>query len=93
MFAQGNAQNGKQLFEKMGCFTCHGHLGQGGGAGAKLAPKPISLTAFMAYLRKPNGVMPPYTAKQATDGQLADIHAYLSSITAPDPKNVPLLNQ
>ncbi len=93
-FAQGNPENGKRDFEKLGCYTCHGHQGQGGGAGAKLAPRPISAAALIAYVRHPAGSMPPFTAKVASDQQLTDIHAYLASIPAPPPaKDIPLLNQ
>ncbi len=90
----GNAENGKKLFTKFGCYECHGYQGQGGGAGAKLAPKPISATALIAYVRHPSGSMPPYTAKVASDAELTDIRAYLASVPAPPPlKNIPLLNQ
>jgi hypothetical protein len=36
--------------------------------------------------------MPPYTSKLVTDAQLADIHAFLTSIPHPA-KDIPLLNQ
>jgi len=91
---EGNADNGKKLFSKFGCYECHGYLGQGGGAGAKLAPKPISTAALIAYVRHPSGTMPPYTSKVATDAELADIRAYLASVPAPPAlKSIPLLNQ
>jgi mono/diheme cytochrome c family protein len=95
LFAQdGNVENGKKLFSKFGCYECHGYQGQGGAAGAKLAPKPISATALIAYVRHPSGTMPPYTAKVASDAELNDIRAYLASVPAPPPlKNIPLLNQ
>ena len=90
----GNADNGKKLFSKFGCYECHGYQGQGGGAGAKLAPKPISATALIAYVRHPSGSMPPYTSKVASDAELTDIRAYLASVPAPPPpKSIPLLNQ
>jgi mono/diheme cytochrome c family protein len=89
-----NAGSGKRLFVKDGCYQCHGYEGQGGAAGARLAPRPIPLTALTAYVRHPSGQMPPYTSKVLSDADLADIHAYLSSIPAPPPvKNIPLLNQ
>ncbi len=95
LFAQeGNADNGKKLFSKFGCYECHGYQGQGGAAGAKLAPKPIAATALIAYVRHPSLTMPPYTAKVASDAELTDIRAYLASVPAPPPlKNIPLLNQ
>lgn len=96
-FAQsgGDAESGKQLFLKNGCYECHGTVGQGAGANPvapKLAPKPIALAALIAYLRKPTGGMPPYTSKVISDGQLADIRAYLASIPEPPQvKDIPLL--
>jgi ubiquinol-cytochrome c reductase cytochrome c subunit len=95
LFAQeGNAENGKKLFSKFGCYECHGYQGQGGGAGAKLAPQPVTTARLIAYVRHPSGSMPPYTAKVASDTELADIRAYLASVPAPPPvKNIPLLNQ
>ena len=92
--ANGNTDNGKKLFVKLGCYTCHGYQGQGGSAGAKLAPKPIAAAALIAYVRHPAGSMPPFTAKVVSDGDLRDIHAFLESVPAPPPvKNIPLLNQ
>lgn len=89
----GNADNGKKLFVKNGCYQCHGYDGHGG-AGAKLAPKPIPLAAFTAYVRHPGpGNMPVYTAKVLADAELTDIWAFLRSIPdAPAVKDVPLLN-
>lgn len=90
----GNADNGKRQFVKLGCYTCHGYQGQGGGAGAKLAPKPIPATALIAYVRHPAGSMPPFTKKVVSDRDLTDIQAYLASVPAPPPaKDIPLLNQ
>ena len=90
----GNAGNGKTLFSKYGCYECHGTQGQGTTAGARLAPKPIALAALIAYVRKPGGQMPPYTAKVVSDAELGDIRAYLATIPEPMPaKSIPLLNQ
>jgi ubiquinol-cytochrome c reductase cytochrome c subunit len=90
----GNAENGKRQFVKLGCYTCHGYQGQGGGAGAKLAPHPISAAALIAYVRHPAGTMPPFTKKVVSDEDLTDIQVYLASIPAPPPaKDIPLLNQ
>ena len=63
----GNADNGKKLFSKYGCYQCHGTQGQGTTAGARLAPKPIALAALIGYVRKPTGQMPPYTVKVVSD--------------------------
>jgi mono/diheme cytochrome c family protein len=95
LFAQqtGNPAHGKQLFSTYGCWQCHGTDGHGG-MGARLAPKPIALPAFIAYIRHPGpGNMPIYSSKVASDADLTDIWAYLASIPAPPaPKDVPLLN-
>jgi ubiquinol-cytochrome c reductase cytochrome c subunit len=92
--SSGDAGNGKKQFVKLGCYTCHGYQGQGGGAGAKLAPHPIATAALIAYVRHPAGTMPPFTAKVVSDEDLTDIHAYLASVPAPPPaKDIPLLNQ
>jgi mono/diheme cytochrome c family protein len=94
LLGQDSAEKGKKLFSKYGCYECHGTLGQGTSAGARLAPKPIALAALIAYVRGPKGQMPPYTAKVVSDAELADIRAYLASIPEPPPAtSIPLLNQ
>jgi len=86
------AANGKQIFMKQGCFRCHGTDGQGG-AGRRLTPNPLATPAFIQYVRKPSGQMPPYTT-QLTDAELTDVRAYLATIPPPKPvKDIPLLNQ
>jgi ubiquinol-cytochrome c reductase cytochrome c subunit len=91
----GNPEKGKTLFLKNNCYSCHGFDGHGGGAGVKLAPKPIALAAFIAYVRHPAvGSMPTFSAKVISDADLTDIRAYLATI--PDPpavKDITLLNQ
>jgi ubiquinol-cytochrome c reductase cytochrome c subunit len=87
----GNAENGKKIYSSYGCYQCHGYVGQGG-AGARLAPRPIALAAFTRYVRKPTGQMPPYTAKVVSDQEMADIHAFLMTIPAPPAANtIPIL--
>ena len=89
----GNVDNGKKLYNSVGCWQCHGYSGQGGG-GAKIAPDPTPLPAFTRYIRAPKGQMPPYSAKVLKDSDLADIHAFLKTIPkSPDAKSIPLLNQ
>ena len=90
----GNAENGKKLWVKDNCYTCHGYDGHGG-AGAKLAPKPIPVAAFIAIVRHPPAsTMPTFSEKVISDSDLRDIWAYLNSIPpAPPVKDIPLLNQ
>ena len=90
----GNAQNGRKLFVKYGCYECHGYEGQGSIATApRVGPDPLPLAALIGYVRKPAGDMPPYTDKVVSDQELADIHAFLASLPQPPPtKSIPLLN-
>ena len=92
--AAGSAEKGKDAYVKHGCWQCHGFMGQGGVAGPKLAPGPIPVEAFSAFVRLSNRAMPPYQKAILPDADLADIHAYLESIpAAKDYKSIPLLNQ
>jgi mono/diheme cytochrome c family protein len=76
----GNAENGKRLFMKDGCYQCHGREGQGSNmSGPRIAPNPPPLEVILGYVRKPSGEMPPYTAKVISDAELTDIYAYLQS--------------
>jgi ubiquinol-cytochrome c reductase cytochrome c subunit len=87
----GNAQNGKLVFTRDGCYECHGRVAQGG-VGPRLGPHPLPLAAIITYIRQPTAEMPPYTAKVISDAEIADIYAFLQSI--PDPPKadtIPLL--
>src|ERR1700719_2955738 len=76
----GNAENGKRLFNKNGCYQCHGSEGQGSVmTGPRIAPDPVPFDVLAGYVRKPSGEMPPYTAKVVSDQELADIYAFLQS--------------
>jgi ubiquinol-cytochrome c reductase cytochrome c subunit len=91
----GNAENGKRLYKKYGCFECHDLDGQGSTtSGPRIGPDPVPLPVLMSYLRNPTGQMPPYTEKVVSDKELADIHAFLESLPHPrDAKTIPLLNE
>ncbi len=92
--ASGNAELGKQLFKKYGCYECHGSHGQiASRSGPALAPDLIPFDAFAAYVREPKGSMPPYVEKVVSQKDLADIYAFLQ--TTPHPpaaKTIPILN-
>lgn len=89
-----NAENGKRLFVKDGCYECHGYAGQGTVAGARLAPPVLNAQAISRYIRRPAGAMPAFSEKVVSDQDVADIYAYLKTIPAPKPvKDIPLLNQ
>jgi ubiquinol-cytochrome c reductase cytochrome c subunit len=89
--------NGKTLFMRVGCYTCHGTVGQGG-AGARLAPNTIPLAAMQVWVR--GGTpgwsiargMPAFPATVISDNELADVQAYLASLPAPPkPDDIALL--
>ena len=73
------------------------HEGQGSAItshGKVLAPDPMPLETFSAFVRSTDARMPPYSEKVLPNDDLADIHAYLSSIPKPkDYKSIPLLSQ
>src|SRR5258708_3854008 len=90
----GNAENGKKLFRAVGCYQCHGYVGQGGtGTAPRIAPNPLPWPALSAYVRAPKNQMPAFTQKHLPETDLADIYAYLKSIPEPPKvKDIPLLN-
>jgi cytochrome c len=89
----GDSQRGKKLYVSYGCYECHGYEGQGGRAGARIAPGPIAFPAFSKYVRQPSRQMPPYTIKVATDQDLSDIYAFLRTIPRPpSAKSISILN-
>jgi mono/diheme cytochrome c family protein len=89
-----NAENGKRIFVRDGCYECHGYAGQGTIAGARLAPPVLNAQGMIRYVRRPAGAMPAFTDKVLSDQEVNDIYAYLKTIPAPKPvKDIPLLNQ
>ena len=80
-----DAQNGKKVFEKLGCFRCHGSAGEGMAQTGKEAGSPkiaatkLSLRGFLESVRKPKGQMPPFGTKQVSDEELSDVYAFLES--------------
>ena len=80
----GNAEAGRQLFVRKGCFQCHGREGQGAPiTGPRLGPNPLALAAFVRAVRSPRAQMPPYSDKLVTDAELADMRAFLDSRPRP----------
>ena len=92
-FAQ-NAENGKRVFVRDGCYQCHGYAGQGTIAGARIGPPVLNAQGMIRYIRRPAGAMPAFTDKVLSDQEVNDIYAYLKTMPAPKPvKDIPLLNQ
>lgn len=89
----GNAENGKRLFERDGCYQCHGYAGQGGRDGARIAATTMTAAAFARYVRRPFGAMPAFTEKVVSDAELTDIYDFLKSLPPAQPvKEIPLLS-
>ena len=92
---KGDASAGKKIFAAVGCYQCHGYVGQGSltAGGRRLTPDPMPYEGFAAYVREPTGEMPPYGPKILADQQIADIYAYLLALPPPPARNsVTLLN-
>lgn len=64
------------------CANCHGTQGEGG-YGPDLAGRGISFEAFRRAVRAPWGIMPAYSERQMSDQTLADMYAFLSSLSPP----------
>ena len=89
-----NAARGKRVFEKDGCYECHGYAGEGGRDGARIAQTTMPAAAFARYVRRPSGAMPAFTQKVLSDQELADIYAYLKSLPGAKPASeIPLLKR
>ncbi|MBI3047398.1 MAG: cytochrome c [Acidobacteria bacterium] len=78
----GNDTRGRTLYVKVGCETCHGPNGQETAAAPRIAGSGRELAAFIAYVRKPLGSMPPQSAQAVSDQVLADIYAFLRAAPA-----------
>jgi mono/diheme cytochrome c family protein len=91
---KGDAANGKRVYMAVGCYECHGNVGQGSRpTGPHLAPNPVPYEGFVAQLRHPANAMPPYTSVVLSDQQAADIYAYLLTIPPlVDPKAAAILD-
>jgi mono/diheme cytochrome c family protein len=87
-----NAENGKSLFQSLGCFRCHGAAGEGmsqpgnNSAPPKISGTHLSLQDFVHAVRSPKGQMPPFGPKQVSDSELADVYAFLHSAAATQTK-------
>ena len=86
---RGDAKAGLATFQKYGCYSCHGIVGQGTLRDGPRLNTAIGYAAVLQQLRTPRYEMPAYTAVQISDQQVADIFAYLASVPkGPDPKTI-----
>jgi ubiquinol-cytochrome c reductase cytochrome c subunit len=91
-FAQtAQVKHGGELWEKNGCYMCHGTVGQGG-VGPGVAIDLVPFVAVNAYVRHPTGDMPPFAESVLSDADLRDIYAYLGAQQKPkSPDSVKLI--
>jgi mono/diheme cytochrome c family protein len=92
----GDAANGKRIYLKDGCFTCHGRVGQGGsysGPAPILAHTALPFDGFKGQIRNPVNDMPAFSEAILSDKDIADIYAFVESLPGPgSPKDHPILN-
>lgn len=90
----GDVERGHAIFERNACYQCHGHIGQGTIAGARLMQTKLSQAGFIGVVRNPPpSSMPRFQAKIMSDQELADVYAYIKSIPPPKAaKDIPLLS-
>jgi mono/diheme cytochrome c family protein len=84
----GDVANGRRLYVAVGCYECHGRVGQGGaytGPAPVLAKTALPVEAFVAFIREPPYDMPAYVASVLPDQAAADIYAYLQSLPGSRP--------
>ena len=80
----GSVDKGRAMFVKTGCAQCHGREAQGSPTtGPRLGPVALPYAAFARYVRVPRQQMPPYTNLVLSDGDLADIYAFVQSRPKP----------
>ncbi|HXI99981.1 MAG TPA: c-type cytochrome [Micropepsaceae bacterium] len=87
---KGDPKTGLANFQRYGCYTCHGIVGQGTlRDGPRINAAAIGYQAVLTQLRTPRYEMPAYTAVQIPDTGVADIYAYLTTLPKPpDPKTL-----
>ena len=92
----GDGANGKTVYLKLGCFTCHGRSGQGGaynGPAPILAHTQLPFDGFKGQLRNPSNDMPAYSDAVVSDKEIADIYAFVTALPgARSAKDISILN-
>lgn len=92
----GDATNGKRVYMAVGCFACHGRVGQGGAfayPAPPLAQLEMPVEAFQAFLRDAPNDMPSYAVSVLPDTDAADVLVFLRSLPGRKPvRDFPLLN-
>jgi ubiquinol-cytochrome c reductase cytochrome c subunit len=90
----GDPKAGQTRFMQIGCYECHGTVGQGGIAGMRIVPMPLPWVVFQRYVRRPGGQMAAFSDKVLSDSELADLYAYLTSASpGRSAREISLLNE
>jgi mono/diheme cytochrome c family protein len=92
----GDPANGKRIYLRDACFTCHGRVGEGGsysGPAPILAHTALPFDGFKGQIRNPVNDMPAYSEAILSDKDIADIYAFVEALPGPSsPKDHPILN-
>jgi mono/diheme cytochrome c family protein len=80
---KGDAENGKKVFVSHDCDKCHTLDQRSGGPNAIANIVPDSLLGMIDDVRHSKGNMPAFNAAAISDQELADIYAYMKSLTKP----------
>jgi mono/diheme cytochrome c family protein len=81
--AEDAVERGKQTFMRVGCYQCHGREAQGASTGPRLGPNPLPIPAFTRAVRTPRNDMPPYSTSILSDGEVADVYAFVAARPRP----------
>jgi mono/diheme cytochrome c family protein len=76
-------ENGQTLWEQNLCKNCHGEAGEGKW-GAPLAGSEKTAEEWISQVRSPRNRMPHFSPVQVSDEMVIDMHAYLTTLTAPE---------
>jgi len=76
-------ENGQVLWEESLCKNCHGEAGEGMWAGP-LAGSDKTAEEWISQVRSPRNRMPHFSPAQVSDEMVVDMHAYLTTLTAPE---------
>ena len=80
------AQSGRALYDRYGCYACHGYVGAGGAmSGPALAGRGFNAGYVFDYARAPKGVMPLYRKSVLPDAQLSRIAEFVAGLPAGKP--------
>ena len=75
------ASPGEQLFVTKGCAACHGDMGKGSGIAPALPGH--TGTQVRRQVRAPMGLMPVFPPDRVSNQELAQIAAYITSLSGP----------